>query len=143
MNVETILTSKGSDVATITQQASLADAVAQLRDRGIGALVVSNDGRHIDGILSERDIVRMVARHGGACFGQSISEVMTTKVVTCSEASSIDEVMEIMTNGRFRHVPVEEKGRLVGVISIGDVVKKRIEEAVQEAEQMRTYIAAG
>lgn len=143
MSIRHILEEKGRQVFTMTPNATLEEAARELSDRKIGALILTDDDGAISGILSERDIVRMVARNGAACLSQSIADVMTTKVVTCTEAMSIDEVMEIMTTGRFRHVPVEEKGRLVGVISIGDVVKKRIEEAVQEAEQMRTYIAAG
>ncbi|KQT57521.1 MULTISPECIES: CBS domain-containing protein [unclassified Aureimonas] len=143
MSIKHILEEKGRQVFTMTPSSTLEEAARELSSRKIGALILTDDGGRISGILSERDIVRMIARNGADCLGQSIANVMTTKVVTCTEAMSIDEVMEIMTAGRFRHVPVEENGRLVGVISIGDVVKKRIEEAVQEAEQMRTYIAAG
>lgn len=143
MSIKHILEEKGRQVFTMTPNSTLEEAARELSSRKIGALILTDDDGHISGILSERDIVRMIARDGADCLGQSIADVMTRKVVTCTEAMSIDEVMEIMTKGRFRHVPVEERGRLVGVISIGDVVKKRIEEAVREAEQMRTYIAAG
>ncbi|KQT53726.1 inosine-5-monophosphate dehydrogenase [Aureimonas sp. Leaf454] len=143
MSVKHILDEKGRQVFTMPPSSTLQDAARELADRKIGAVILTDDGGKIAGILSERDIVRMIARNGAKCLDQSISEVMTTKVVTCSESTTLDELMESMTKGRFRHIPVEERGRLVGVISIGDVVKKRIEEALQEAEQMRSYIAAG
>lgn len=143
MSIKHILEEKGRQVFTMSPASTLEEAARELSNRKIGALILTDDDGRIAGILSERDIVRMIARNGAACLGQSIVDVMTTKVVTCTEATSIDEVMEVMTRGRFRHVPVEDGGRLIGVISIGDVVKKRIEDAVQEAEQMRTYIAAG
>ena len=115
MNVDTILTSKGSDVATISQQASLADAVAQLRDRGIGALVVSNDGRHIDGIVSERDVVRALAAHGASALGRTVASVMSTTVVTCRSGDSVEELMASMTESRFRHLPVvDDDAVLIG-----------------------------
>ena len=93
MNVQTILGNKGSDVATIGQQASLADATAQLRDRGVGALVVSDDGQHIDGILSERDVVRALAAHGSSALGRTVGSAMSTDVVTCAADDSVDELM--------------------------------------------------
>src|SRR5690349_4345470 len=102
MNVDTILTSKGSDVATIDQHASLAAAVAQLRDRAIGALVVSHDGHHIDGIVSERDVVRALAGHGASALGRTVASVMSTAVVTCRCGDSVEALMEAMTESRFR-----------------------------------------
>jgi CBS domain-containing protein len=142
MSVKHIRDEKGRQVFTMSPGATLQDAARELADRKIGAVILTDDGR-IAGILSERDIVRMIARDGAACLDLSVSEVMTLKVVTCSESTTLDELMEQMTKGRFRHIPVEDQGRVVGVISIGDVVKKRIEDALQEAEQMRSYIAAG
>ena len=111
MNVDTILTSKGSDVATIDQHASLADAVARLRDLGIGALVVSGDGQHIDGIVSERDVVRALAAHGASALGRTVASAMSTTVVTCGCADSVEELMASMTERRFRHLPVVDDAR--------------------------------
>jgi CBS domain-containing protein len=112
-----------------------------LAENRIGALVVTNGDAKILGILSERDIVRILARAGTACLDQAVRDVMTPKVSICNENHTVIEVMEIMTKGRFRHLPVERDGRLHGIISIGDVVKRRIEEAEREAEQIREYIA--
>ena len=111
MNVQSILGTKGSDVATVGQQASLADAAAQLRDRGVGALVVSDDGHHIDGIVSERDVVRALAAHGAGALGRTVGSVMSTTVVTCVADDSVEELMSSMTERRIRHLPVvDERG---------------------------------
>ncbi|KAB0680769.1 CBS domain-containing protein [Aureimonas leprariae] len=143
MSVRSILEEKGRDVFTMRPEAKLSEAAAELASRRIGALVLLGDDGRIAGILSERDIVRVVGTTGAGGLEQSAAQVMTTRVVTCGEEASIDEVMETMTKGRFRHLPVAEDGRLVGIVSIGDVVKRRIAEAVREAEDMRTYITAG
>jgi len=144
MNVDTILTSKGSDVATIDQQASLADAVRQLRDLGIGALVVSADGRHIDGIVSERDVVRALAAHGAATLGRTVASVMSTAVVTCGPDDSVEELMSSMTERRIRHLPVvDDGGQLTGIISIGDVVKARLGQLQGENAALTEYIHQG
>ena len=144
MNVDTILTSKGSDVATIDQQASLTDAVAQLRDRGIGALVVSHDGRHIDGIVSERDVVRALASHGASALGRTVASVMSTAVVTCRCGDSVEELMASMTESRFRHLPVvDDDAVLIGIISIGDVVKARLGQLQSENRALTEYIHQG
>jgi CBS domain-containing protein len=144
MNVDTILTSKGSDVATIDQHASLTDAVAQLRDRGIGALVVSHDGRHIDGIVSERDVVRALASHGASALGRSVASVMSTAVVTCRCGDSVEELMASMTESRFRHLPVvDDDAVLLGIISIGDVVKARLGQLQSENRALTEYIHQG
>ena len=144
MNVDTILTSKGSDVATIDQHASLTDAVAQLRDRGIGALVVSHDGRHIDGIVSERDVVRALAGHGASALGRSVASVMSTAVVTCRCGDSVEELMASMTESRFRHLPVvDDDAVLIGIISIGDVVKARLGQLQSENRALTEYIHQG
>jgi CBS domain-containing protein len=144
MNVDTILTSKGSDVATIDQRASLADAVAQLRDRGIGALVVSDEGRHIDGIISERDVVRALAAHGASVLGRTVASVMSTTVVTCGCSDSVEELMASMTERRFRHLPVvDEATTLAGIISIGDVVKARLGQLENENQALTEYIHQG
>ena len=143
MNVDTILTSKGSDVATIVPDASLGDAVAQLRDRGVGALVVSADGQHIDGILSERDVVRALATHGASVLGRSVSSVMSVEVVTCDRADSVEALMQSMTDRRFRHLPVVDADVLAGIISIGDVVKARLNELQSENQALTDYIHQG
>jgi CBS domain-containing protein len=140
MTVAAILAEKGRDVLTIVAAETLADAVQILGTRRIGALVVVEGGDRIVGILSERDIVRALA--GGAeALGHPVSSVMTRNVMTCSDGETIDSVMSRMTKGRFRHLPVAEEGRLTGIISIGDVVKARIEQVEREAEEMRAYIA--
>jgi CBS domain-containing protein len=144
MNVETILASKGSDVATIDQRASLADAVARLRDLGIGALVVSDDGRHIDGIVSERDVVRALAAHGASALGRTVASAMSTTVVTCGRSDSVEELMASMTERRFRHLPVvDDHAVLSGIISIGDVVKARLGQLETENQALTEYIHQG
>jgi len=141
MNVKAILESKGRSVQTIGPSETLAAAIKSLADHKIGALVVTNGDRKIAGILSERDIVRVIAKHGHAALEQSVRQAMTAKVKSCNESHTINQVMEIMTKGRFRHLPVEKNGQLDGIISIGDVVKKRIEEVEREAEEIKQYIA--
>jgi CBS domain-containing protein len=141
MNVKAILEGKGRKVHTIGPNETLATAAARLAEHRIGALVVTNGDRKVVGILSERDIVRMVAKQGGAALERSVREAMTAKVKICNESHTINQVMEIMTSGRFRHLPVERNGELDGIISIGDVVKKRIEEVEREAEEIKQYIA--
>jgi CBS domain-containing protein len=144
MNVQSIVQAKGSDVATITKAASLADASAHLRDRGIGALVVSDDGRHIDGIVSERDVVRALAAHGAGALGRSVASVMSTDVVTCEAADSVEELMVSMTERRIRHLPViDGDGLLSGIVSIGDVVKARLSQLETENQALFDYITHG
>ena len=144
MNVETILTSKGSDVATIDQRASLGDAVSQLRDRGNGALVVSADGRHIEGIISERDVVRALADHGASALGRTVASVMTKVVVTCHCGDSIDQLAASMTERRHRHLPVvDDQEVMLGIISIGDVVKARLGQLEYENQALTEYIHQG
>jgi CBS domain-containing protein len=144
MNVRTILASKGSDVATIDQQAPLSEAVARLRDLGIGALVVSADGRHIDGIVSERDVVRALASHGATVLGRTVASVMTKSVVTCRLADSVEELMASMTERRHRHLPVIDDGEVLsGIISIGDVVKARLGQLELENQALTEYIHQG
>jgi len=141
MTVKGILDIKGRDVVTIASERTLKEAAELLAERRIGAVVVLDDAGRIRGILSERDIVRAIARDGASALDMAVSAVMTPKVRTCRESHTINEVMQIMTQGRFRHLPVEEGGRLAGIVSIGDVVKGRIEEVEREAEEIRTYIA--
>jgi CBS domain-containing protein len=144
MNVQSILQAKGSDVATITKAASLADASAQLRDRGVGALVVSDGGRHIEGIVSERDVVRALAAHGAGALGRSVSSAMTTDVVTCKAGDSVEELMVSMTERRIRHLPViDGDGLLSGIVSIGDVVKARLAQLESENQALFDYITHG
>jgi CBS domain-containing protein len=141
MTVKAILEAKGHDVYTIGPNEKLSEAIRVLADHRIGALVITSADRKIIGILSERDIVRVIAKQGAAALDSSVRSVMTAKVKVCNERHTVNEVMEIMTRGRFRHLPVEKDGVLDGLVSIGDVVKKRIEDAEKEAEEIRTYIA--
>ncbi|MFZ1774691.1 MAG: CBS domain-containing protein [Rhizobiaceae bacterium] len=141
MTVKSILDQKGRIVTTLNPGDTIAAAAKILADRKIGAAVVVRDGNKIAGILSERDIVRLVASGGAAALAKPVSSAMTAKVKTCAEDNTVNDVMTIMTEGRFRHLPVETNGKLAGIISIGDVVKRRIDEAIREAEQIRAYIA--
>jgi CBS domain-containing protein len=141
MDVNTILRNKGRTVAMIHSGATIERAVALLRDRGIGALVVSDDGESVDGIISERDIVDALAQYGGALLGLRVDEIMTRPVVTCSPDDSVAELMAEMTNRRIRHFPVVRNGRLCGIVSIGDLVKSRLDEIEYEAHSMRSFIA--
>ena len=140
MNVREILSIKGRDVVTIEPNSNLAAATRILAERRIGAVVVTGPEGRIVGILSERDIVTTLARHGFGALEMKISEVMTRKVTTCSPADTISSVMERMTAGKFRHVPVLEQGRIAGIISIGDVVKHRLMEMEHEQAALRDYI---
>lgn len=141
MTVKAILDAKGHDVMTIGPDSTLADAAKLLSKHRIGALVVTKGDSRIAGILSERDIVRIVGEKGSSALAQPVSAAMTASVKICRETNTAMELMEIMTQGRFRHLPVEKDGKLDGIISIGDVVKLRIEEVLREAEDIKTYIA--
>lgn len=141
MNVQSILSVKGTQVATISPTASLAEATATLRDRGFGALVVSASGSTIDGIISERDIVRALAAHGASTLGRSVSSCMSGNVLTCTVSDTIDALMSMMTERRIRHLPVvDASGQVAGMISIGDVVKFRLGELERENDQLHNYI---
>lgn len=140
MTVKAILSAKGGDVLTIEPTANVAAAAKILAERKIGALVVTGADRRVVGIVSERDLVQEFAAHGAASFDMPLTEVMTRKVMTCSPSDTISSVMEQMTTGRFRHVPVVEQGRLTGIISIGDVVKHRLQEMEREQSALRDYI---
>jgi CBS domain-containing protein len=140
MTVQAILARKGSDVLTIEPSADLASAVKILSERRIGALVVTGADRRVVGIISERDIVRTLGQRGAEAFSVPVSDVMTRRVVTCSARDTVSEIMERMTAGKFRHVPVVELDRLTGIISIGDVVKYRLEEMEHESEVLHDYI---
>jgi CBS domain-containing protein len=140
MIVKSILSAKGSDVATIAPTATLAEATKILADRKIGALLVTGAGGRLTGIVSERDIVRALAEFGGGALQLPLTEVMTRKVVTCAPGDTVSVLMERMTAGKFRHLPVMDDGDLVGIISIGDVVKYRLTELQFEQDAMRDYI---
>jgi CBS domain-containing protein len=141
MTVKAILSRKGRDVLTIAPTANLSEAVKLLAERRIGAVVVTGPDDRVAGILSERDIVRTLAARGPAALDDNVAAVMTRKVTTCTEADTIAAIMERMTAGKFRHMPVVDQGKLAGVISIGDVVKYRVEEIEGETEALREYIA--
>jgi CBS domain-containing protein len=141
MNVEAILRAKGREVATIRPDETVGAAVDLLISRNIGALVVSEDGESVDGIISERDIVHGLAGRGADLLSLKIAEVMTRRVVTCDPSETVDQLMSEMTNRRIRHFPVVEDGRLRGIVSIGDVVKSRLDEVEYEARSLRSFIA--
>jgi CBS domain-containing protein len=140
MTVKTILSTKGSEVFTIDPAATLETAVGILSQRRIGALVVLGAEQRVIGILSERDVVLALAVTGADALKQPLSQIMTRKVSTCTSDETISSIMEQMTSGKFRHVPVVEQERLVGIISIGDVVKHRLMEMQRESEALRDYI---
>lgn len=140
IRVSCILNSKGREVATIRADASLAAAAEKLADHNVGALVVSPDGRSVEGILSERDLVRRLARLGPECLRGTVADVMITEVTTCTPNDTCDDLMKTMTRGRFRHTPVLERGELAGIISIGDVVKSRLDELEMQAEALEQYV---
>lgn len=140
MNVKTILAAKGDNVVSIEPTANLAAAAKLLSTHRIGAVVIRGAGGRLAGILSERDIVRAVSDHGAEALTLPVGQVMTRNVMTCGEEDSIADIMEQMTAGKFRHLPVLRDGKLVGVVSIGDVVKQRVGEIEREAEEIREYI---
>jgi CBS domain-containing protein len=143
MNVAAILKLKGREVVTTGANTTLLDIAALLRKHGIGCVVVTGADGKVVGIVSERDIVREIARAGSKVLKEPVASCMTKTVVTCREADTIDKLMAEMTAHRFRHMPVVERGRLIGLVSIGDVVSMRIAEAEMEAAAMREYIATG
>ena len=140
MTVKAILSAKGTEVLTIEPTTNLAAAAKLLAERKIGALVVTGPDQRVVGIVSERDIVKELAAHGPAALDLALTEVMTRKVTTCSASDTISSVMERMTAGKFRHLPVIEQGRLAGLVSIGDVVKYRLQQMEQEQSALRDYI---
>ena len=143
MNVAAILKQKGRAVATIPPTLTLIEAAGRMAQRRIGALVVVDGQGEIAGIVSERDVIRALAEGGAACLDQPVTEAMTHQVVTCQECDTLDELMSMMTARRFRHIPVVAEGDLVGIVSIGDVVKHHVAEIEMEATAMRAYIAHG
>ncbi|HEX6886779.1 MAG TPA: CBS domain-containing protein [Candidatus Nanopelagicales bacterium] len=152
MTVKYVLQSKGSDVATISPDATLTELVDALAEHRIGAMIVSADGQTIDGIVSERDIVRALRSDALPALRESrlihldrvqVRDIMTSEVRTCEPSTSIDEVMSVMTAGRIRHVPVLAEGRLVGIVSIGDIVKARISHLEWERSALVDYVQTG
>lgn len=143
MNVASILKLKGRGVVTAKRDTSLLEAAKLLERHGIGCIVVEGEDGKVAGILSERDLVRAIGRSGPKVLAEPVSDYMTKSVVTCRDSDTIERLMADMTAHRFRHLPVVERGRLVGLVSIGDVVKMRIAEAEMEAAAMREYIATG
>lgn len=141
MNVAHILGNKGREVISVAPHRTVAEAARVLAEKRIGAVVVTGADGDLLGILSERDIVRAFGLKGRESLEMPVSGIMTPKVVTCRPETSIDELMEIMTSGRFRHVPIVEDGRIAGIVSIGDVVKHRVAEIEAESQAMRDYIA--
>ena len=140
MAIATILRGKGSDVASVEPDSTISDVVARLAQRRIGALLVIELGEPV-GIVSERDVVRCLGAHGPEALHMRVRDVMTAPLITISPRDSIPDAMELMTDRRIRHLPVLDSGRLVGLVSIGDLVKRRIEEAEQEALALKDYIA--
>jgi CBS domain-containing protein len=141
MSVAQILAAKGSEVVTTQPHRTLMEAVELLASKGIGAVVVADAAKNVLGILSERDIMRAIGATGASALTEAVSRHMTAKVFTVTEDTAIDSVMETMTNGRFRHVPVVANGKLVGLVSIGDVVKHHVNEIETEHRALRDYIA--
>lgn len=140
MKVQDMLDAKGSGVSTIDSGSTIESVVERLKQEGIGAMVVSDTATECAGIISERDVVRGLAAHGEKLLEMRVSDLMTRDVKTCSPDAKITEIMSIMTKGRFRHIPVEADGKLTGIISIGDVVKHRLEELEEETHVLRDYI---
>jgi CBS domain-containing protein len=139
MTVRSILDSKGHQVLSVELEAKLSEAIKVLSERKIGAVLVMSEGR-MEGILSERDIVRVLGERGARVLDEAVSAVMTRKVVSCRESDTVSGLMEMMTLGKFRHLPVVEDSKVVGLISIGDVVKRRVQEYEAEQEALRDYI---
>jgi CBS domain-containing protein len=142
MNVESILRHKGRAVVTIKADAGIDEAIAMMRHKGIGAIVVSDDGAAVAGILSERDIVYALADQGADLMTLKVAALMTRHVFTCKPGDSTAELMAEMTERRIRHLPVVENGRLAGIVSIGDVVKSRLDEVESEASTLRQFITS-
>ncbi len=140
MNVKAILAAKGGDIVSIEPTADLSAAAKLLSTHRIGAVVIRGAGGRLAGILSERDIVRAVSDHGADALSVPVGQIMTRNVTTCGENDSIADIMERMTAGKFRHMPVLRDGQLIGVVSIGDVVKQRVGEIEQDTEALRGYI---
>jgi len=142
MRIADVLRGKGGAVVTISPDATVAELIAGLADHNIGAMVVVGpDG--VAGIVSERDVVRQMHTHGASVLSQPVHQIMTTMVSTCSKADTVDSLTLLMTENRVRHVPVLEDGKLIGIVSIGDVVKTRMQELESEHQQLQSYITQG
>lgn len=142
MRIEDIIRGKGAGVVTVEPSASVEQLVALLSERRIGAVIVSTDGLHIEGIVSERDVVRELGKQGAAVLSRSVSEIMTANVHTCGMSDTLEETAHTMTYQRIRHLPVVVNGELRGVISIGDVVKNRIDQLLDERNHLLGYLHA-
>ena len=140
MTVSIILANKGREVVSIEPNASLAEAVKLLAEKRLGAALILGADRRIAGIISERDIVRALAERGAGVLDEPVSRTMTRKVESCNESETVSSIMERMTAGKFRHMPVVDKGQVVGVVSIGDIVKYRLQQMERESRAMREYI---
>ena len=143
MNAEMILKAKGNTIITTGPETTVAKAVATMQREKIGSLVVSGDGIEVTGIVTERDILHGLAEHGAALLEKNVGDIMTREVITAAPSDDVDTLMGLMTQRRCRHIPVKKDGALCGVISIGDLVKSRLEEVEREANQLREYIARG
>ena len=143
MNIEAVVQAKGRHVETVTPDTPIADVCQRLRMKNIGALVVSRDGEHIDGIISERDIVWGLAREGAEVLRKSVAHAMTKSVITCAPDDHLTKVMAIITSKRIRHLPVVADGKLAGIVSIGDLMKTRLQEVELEASVLRDVYLAG
>jgi len=143
MQVQTILNAKGSEVTTVSPASSVRELATLLREKRIGAVVVSSNGSSIEGIVSERDIVRQLTDFGPKFLSVKVREIMTKDVLSCSPTDTVDNCMELMTGRRIRHLPVAVAGKLTGLVSIGDIVKAKMDEIRLEAESLKQYIASG
>lgn len=143
MRIADVLRNKGADVATIRPDASVRDLLSGMAEKNIGAMVVAGSAGVIAGIVSERDVVRKLHEHGPGVLELPVAQIMTAAVATCGLDSSVDDLAELMTENRVRHIPVVEDGRLAGIVSIGDVVKTRMDELKTEQEQLQAYIMQG
>ena len=142
MTIAAILRHKGTDVAHVAPGAAISEVVHTLGERGIGAVLVM-DGARLLGIVSERDIVRCLASHGASALDHTAERLMTRELQTASRATTSIDALEMMTRGRFRHLPVVEDGAVVGIVSIGDVVKSRLDQQAQEVDTLKAYVAGG
>ena len=141
MTVAAILGEKGNNVLTASPSTTIEQITKILGSKKIGAIVIMDDDETVCGIVSERDVVRHLANMGAGILDAEVSTCMTHKVISCTQSDTVDDVMAQMTKNRFRHLPVIEKGKLMGIISIGDVVKRKIEKAERDAEDLKKYIA--
>ena len=141
MRISEVLQNKGSGVTTLDSSATVRELVDVLAERRIGAVIVSADGRAPAGMVSERDVVRHLQASAGGLLDQTLERIMTTDVVVCALPDKVDSVLQLMTERRIRHVPVVHEGQVVGLVSIGDLVKSRIDELAQERDQLTNYIS--